>query len=123
MALEAGDDNALTRLLDLIDDGSGGPVSLAMRIHRKRVAGLLAIRDGASAENVETTLREVIGEFEEWGAMPYRARTQAELGAWLVTQGRAAEATPLFDSARAAFAELGATAWLEKLESQRTTVN
>ena len=94
-----------------------------MRIHRKRVAGLLAIRDGASAENVETTLREVIGEFEEWGAMPYRARTQAELGAWLVTQGRAAEATPLFDSARAAFAELGATAWLEKLESQRTTVN
>jgi len=123
MALEACDDNALTRLLDLIDDGSSGPVSLAMRIHRKRVAGLLAIRDGESPEIVETTMHEVIAEFEEWGAMPYRARTQADLGAWLVAQGRAEEATPLLNSARAAFAELGATAWLEQLETQRTTVN
>ena len=53
--------------------------------------------------------------------MPYRARTQAELGAWLIGQGRAGEAAPLLDNARAVFTQLGATAWLQKLESQRTT--
>ena len=121
MALEAGEDKALTRLLDLVDGESNGPVSPGMRIHRKRVAGLMAIRDAASPEIVETTLREAIEEFEQWGAMPYRARTQAELGAWLVGQGRAGEAAPLLDNARAVFTQLGATAWLQKLESQRTT--
>ena len=123
MALEAGDDMALTRLTNLIDSESSGLVSLALRIQRKRIAGLLAIRDGASPEVVETTLREVIAEFGEWGAMPYRARTQADLGCWLESQGRAEEATPYLDAARAGFTEIGATAWLEHLEAQRTSVN
>jgi class 3 adenylate cyclase/tetratricopeptide (TPR) repeat protein len=123
MALENGDDTTITGLLELIDGQSKGPVCKGMRIHRKRIAGLLAIRHGGPAETVETALREAITEYEDWGAMPYRARAQAELGAWLVGQGRASEATSLLDSARAAFAELGATAWLDHLESQLSTVS
>jgi tetratricopeptide (TPR) repeat protein len=117
MALEHGDDAAVTGLIDLIDGESNGPVSKGMRIHRKRIAGLLAIRDGEPSEIVESVLREAIAEYEEWGAMPYRARTQAELGAWLVTEGRGPEAAALLDSARATFVELGATSWLERLGS------
>jgi class 3 adenylate cyclase/tetratricopeptide (TPR) repeat protein len=118
MALEHGDDATLTELVGLIDGQSNGPVSMGMRIHRKRIAGLLAIRDGEPSETVESALREAIAEYEEWGAVPYRARTQAELGAWLVREGRGPEAASLLDSARATFVELGATSWLESLESQ-----
>ena len=122
LALEAGDNVALETLIDLIDGESNRPVSAGMRIHRKRVAGLLAIRNGESPEAVESTLREAISEFERWGAIPSMARTQADLGAWLVDQGRAAEATPLIESARAVFAGLGASAWLEELEHQPATL-
>jgi len=122
LALEAGDDVALATLLDLIDGQSNRPVSAGVRIHRKRVAGLLAIRDGEPPEVVESTLREAISEFGQWGATPYMARTQAELGAWLVDQGRAEEATPLLDAARTTFADLGASAWLEELELQLATL-
>lgn len=79
------------------------------------------MRDGSPPELVESTLRVAIQGFDAWGAMPYRARTEAELGSWLIRQGRPDEATPLLESARAGFAELGATAWLEQLESQLVT--
>ncbi len=118
LAIDAGDNAALETLIDLIDGESTRPVSVGVRIHRKRVAGLLAIRNGEPADVVESALREAISGFEQWGAMPYTARTQTELGAWLVDQGRAEEAAPLLDSARIAFAELGASAWLEALEQQ-----
>lgn len=117
-ALENGDNAAVETLISLIESESGRPVPDGVRIHRKRVAGLMAIRDGEPAEVVESTLREAIAEFETWGAMPYRARTQVDLGTWLVGQGRADEAAALLDSARAAFAELGASAWLEAVEQQ-----
>jgi class 3 adenylate cyclase/tetratricopeptide (TPR) repeat protein len=113
LALEHGDAETVARLVDLIDGQTNGPSSMGMRIHRKRVAGLLAIRDGGDPHTVETALREAIAEYDEWGATPYRARTQAELGAWLVTQGRGEEAAELLDAARAVFAELGAASWLE----------
>ena len=122
LALEASDDAAVETLIDLIDGESDRPVSVGVRILRKRAAGLLAIRDGEPAEVVESTLHEAISELGEWGAIPFRARTQAELGAWLVDQGRAEEATPLLDAARTTFAELGASAWLTELELQLATL-
>jgi hypothetical protein len=50
--------------------------------------------------------------------VPYRARTEAELGLWLAEQGRVDEAAPLLDSARAGYTALGASVWLERLEAQ-----
>lgn len=120
LALDAGDDAVLTRMLALVDVDAGGPVPPCVLTHRKRAAGLIAMRDGSPPELVESTMRSAITGFRDWGAVPHRARAEAELGTWLVGQGRADEAAPLIDSARAAFSDLGASAWLEQLQSQLT---
>ncbi|HET6626178.1 MAG TPA: adenylate/guanylate cyclase domain-containing protein [Nocardioidaceae bacterium] len=117
LALEVGDDVVLGRLLQLVDDASNGVAPPSVMVHRKRVAGLVAIRDGGPPDLVEGTMREAISGYADWGSVPYRARAEAELGTWLVGQGRADEAAALLDSARVSFNELGATAWLEQLES------
>jgi class 3 adenylate cyclase/tetratricopeptide (TPR) repeat protein len=118
LAIESGRDDLLPRLLELADGRSEAPVPRSVRTHRRRATGLLAIRDGSAPDLVEEALREAIAGFEECRAMPYRSRTQAELGVWLVSRGLQEEAAPLLDGARAGFADLGATAWLEQLESQ-----
>ena len=58
---------------------------------------------GAAA--VEEPMRSAIAGFEEWGSPPMRARTQDELGRWLLENGRRADAEPLLDAARATFVE------------------
>ncbi|MGA8987767.1 ATP-binding protein, partial [Aeromicrobium sp.] len=116
MAIEASDDESLARLLNLIDGQTDGQISAGMKIHRQRVAGLLAMsHDPAS---VEPLLREAIVKFKAWGAAPYQARTEADLGVWLVNQGRAEEAAALLESARDVFNEIGAIRWTEALELQ-----
>ncbi len=122
LALEAGDDGAVARLLHLVEETGTIAISQSIRVHRRRVEGLLALRADAPAETVEPLLRDVIRDLEEWGAMPYAWRTQAALGSWLVAQGRADEAAPLLESARAGFTKIGAVAWLESLESQLAAV-
>ena len=122
LALEAGDDSAMARLLAI------GGRDRAMR--SRRASGCTAggskacspsVAD-APAEVEDALFRDVIAELEEWGAMPYGWRTQAALGSWLVAQGRADEAAPLLESARAGFTKIGAIAWLEALESQLAAV-
>ncbi len=116
MAIEASDDVSVARLVDLIDGQTNGRVSSGMGIHRKRVAGLLAMTD--DPETAERLLREAIAEFAAWGAVPYKGRTEADLGAFLVAHGRADEAAELLDSARTIFTELGAATWILELDSR-----
>ena len=52
----------------------------------------------------------------------FQAQAEQELGRWLVTQGRTEEAAPLLDAARTAFAEIGASGWLAKLDTWRTSL-
>lgn len=118
LAVELGDDAALSGMLELVDTGTDGPVPPCVRTHRTRATGLIAMRDGSPPELVESSMRSAITGFREWGAAPYRARAEAELGTWLVDQGRTEEAAPLLEAARARFAELGATTWLQQLESR-----
>lgn len=61
-------------------------------------------------------LTAAIAALDAYGAVPDRARTQEELGAWLRSAGREDEAAPLLDAARATYAELGAWAWLAHLD-------
>ncbi len=118
LALECEEQSVVTRLLSLVDDTANALVPPCVRTHRTRFLGLMAIVDGSSPEQVDSMLRAAIAGFHEWGSVPYRARAEAELGAWLMGQGRGDEALPLLDSARAGFTEIGATAWLSRLEAQ-----
>jgi len=71
----------------------------------------------ADAAEVEKDLLDGITGLDAFGAVPYRARAQATLGAWLTRRGRPAEAGPQLAAARATFIELRASAWLDELES------
>jgi hypothetical protein len=118
LAVETGDDEVLARLFGLVEDESAGLVPPSVRHHRSRGRALAAIGSGGPPALVESAMREAIAGFTEWGSVPYRARAQAELGSWLVGQGRAEEAEELLAAAREGFVQLGATTWLERLESQ-----
>lgn len=120
LALEAGAAEELARLLDMVD-GYQGRNPLGVRAHRHRLAGLVAMQMEGSPEVVETELRAAVAAFDEWDALPYHAKAQGELGTWLVRQGRTDEGAPMLEQARAGLAELGASAWLDQLESQLLT--
>ena len=116
LALELGEAEMVTELLSLVDDFIGVGTPLSVRAHRRRFAGLVAMTDGSDPAIVERALREAIDDFDRWGSAQYRARTQADLGRWLVAQDRAPAAEPLLAAARSTYAEMGATAWLAALE-------
>jgi hypothetical protein len=112
--IAAGQPEALARVLAPVDDAPSGLVGAALRAHRLRCAGLIAIRDNLDDE-VEPNLRAAIAGFDEWGSPVYRARAQAELAQWLDRQGRADEAAPLRAPAAELFETLGAHGWLAQL--------
>jgi len=116
LALELGEAEMVTELLSLVDEFIGVGTPLSVRAHRRRFAGLVAMTDGSDPAIVERALREAIDDFDRWGSAQYRARTQADLGRWLVAQDRAPAAEPLLAAARSTYAEMGATAWLAALE-------
>jgi len=123
LAILVEDAPQLEGLLRLVDEASARVlIPAAVKTHRQHVAGLVAMRADAPAEEVEGYLRGAIAGFERWGAAPSRARAQADLGVWLVTQARAEEGEIALIAARATFAGLGATAWLEELESRLARV-
>lgn len=120
MAIAAEDDVSLDRLMRMVDDRTGARAPLGLTAHRLHVGGLLAIRDGAAPELVESSLRAAIAGFEKWGSPPARARAQADLGLALRDQGRHAEAGLLLDAARVVFVDLRADAWLAEIAEPTT---
>ncbi|WP_249423967.1 adenylate/guanylate cyclase domain-containing protein [Nocardioides coralli] len=114
VAMECEDDDALARLLAVVDDHAvRALVPVAVAAHRRRVAGLLARR--CEPDAAERMLREAIEMFRRWGAQPYLARTQVELGQWLVERGETEQGHGLVRDGRTALAELGAFGWLARL--------
>ncbi|HTL23731.1 MAG TPA: adenylate/guanylate cyclase domain-containing protein [Mycobacteriales bacterium] len=115
-ALAAEDVDLADRLLE--------PVSSALPTRRPplvdaqwhRLMGLTAAVRGDDPELVETQLRAGIDALDAFGARGYAAQAREELGHWLVEQRRPAEAEPLIEAARAAYAGMGASGWLARLE-------
>ena len=58
-----------------------------------------------------------------WRSTPTARRARAELGTWLVHQGRVAEAEPLLAAARETFDRLGARRWTAQLDAELAGVN
>jgi hypothetical protein len=117
LAWEARDLPALDALLGLLEDEPNKlPVGLDAQTHRVR--GLLAIACDHGPDVVEDNLRASIELAEGWHSTPTTARCCADLGAWLEGVGRAEEAGPLLERARAGFEQLGAAAWRRELDEQ-----
>ncbi len=115
-AIDAGDVGLSRRLLAPVEQAPRGLASPALLAQLPRLHGLLAVSLGTDGDAVTRELTEAIAALDAYGAVPDRARTQEELGAWLRSVGREDEAAPLLEAARATYAELGAWAWLAHLE-------
>jgi tetratricopeptide (TPR) repeat protein len=109
------DDEALSWLTVQVDE-AGDAIPLALRAHRRHVAGLVADRDG-DAEAAESSYLEAIELFGRWGAVPAEARAHADLGVLLHRTGRADEAEEHLTLARKVLTRLGATAWTAELDA------
>jgi hypothetical protein len=117
LAVANGDLATARRLQAIVDDEVLRlKVPPAVRNHRDRFAALLA-RDG-DPDQVEPLLRSAVDGFAAWGSPHYRARATGELGLWLREQGRADEAAPLLDAARATLTQMGAWDWLSRIEGR-----
>jgi tetratricopeptide (TPR) repeat protein len=110
-ALECGLDDLAGRLLRHVSDAPPGLVTPYLHAQLLRLRGLLGFARAESASG-EADLRAAIAALGEFGAVPDRARTEIALAEQLLHDGRVADAQPLLASARATFADLGATAWL-----------
>ena len=117
LVIETGDRVAYHRLLEFADD-SQTRIPISLKGHRLRLEALWEARHGGDPSAVERGLRDALEAYDAWGSVVHRARTQADLGVWLAGQGRAAEADPLLEQARATFTEIGATSWLAQLDAR-----
>jgi hypothetical protein len=98
-------------------------VPAAVQAHRARFSALWAMRhEGVDPTTVEDGLRTAIDLYQRVGSRLLGARAAADLGAWLVRQGRAEEAESLLTPARSLFEEIGATAWLAQLDESLVAV-
>jgi predicted ATPase/class 3 adenylate cyclase len=93
---------------------SGTPPSLPA--HLARLGARLALAQG-SPEGAEPGFKAAAGLFREIGIPFWLAVTLLEHGEWLTGQGRAEDAAPLLNEARAIFDRLAARPWLERVDA------
>jgi hypothetical protein len=117
LVVTTGDRAAYDRLLEFTDD-SQTRIPNSLKGHRRRLEALWADRHDGDPEAVERGLSAAISAYDAWGSVVHLAMARADLGVWLTGQGRAAEAEPLLDQARATLSGIGATAWLAGLEDR-----
>ncbi len=119
LCLAAGDLAAAETIIGQLENTPKGLDSAGLRAYERTFRGLLGLRKGVEVEAAEAEARLGISNLETYGATPDRALAQEDLGRWLVEQGRSLDAEPLLEAARATFTELGATAWLARLDTFR----
>ena len=93
MVAESDDVVAHDRLIGLI--ATDDVVPLALLAHRARFTALWAMRHRDDDVAVEVELRSAIDCYERLGSRLLAARTAADLGTWLLRDGRHMEAEPL----------------------------
>jgi hypothetical protein len=118
LAFEAGDTEAVAALWAHHEEaGQAGPSSNLCG-HTKVFEALLELREGQPDRGrAERLLREGIEVLDGCGVVVWRAHAQEDLGGLLLEQGRIEDAEPLLEAARETYADLGASAWLARLDA------
>ena len=100
-------------VVEALPPGDTGPLILAQTA---RFRALVAAAEG-DAQRAEASFKTAAAAFREYETPFWLACTQLEQGEWLVTQGRAEEATSLVEEARETFERLRVTPWLERADA------
>jgi class 3 adenylate cyclase/predicted ATPase len=107
ISVAAGEVEAATRLMALVEDAAPGHVPPYLRAQLRRLRALTAAAVGSQA-SVEEDLSASVEAFGELAYPYWHARAQLDLAAWLSEQDRGQEGTPLLADAADTFARLGA---------------
>ena len=113
LAVDVRDESAIARLLEMTRS-TVSRVDVAVQAHRAWLLGRVA----SEPAEVEDRFREALAGYEQWGSPVYAAQAAADYGLWLAGQGRRDEAAIHVERARETFTALGASAWVDRLESQ-----
>ena len=111
--------DALTELLEYVDNHKG-PCPAGITAQRIRLEAVLGELGSMTAPEIEHKYTEAVGLMRAWGATTLEAHTCADYGTWLERQGRADEAADQLGRAQEVYHQLGASRWLEALESRTT---
>lgn len=132
VAVTAGEHDLAGELVAMVEHAHPGLVSTALRAHLLVLRAVVALHGAAQPGEIEpgaiepgaieADLLAGIAALDAYGAVPFRAQAQEDLGSWLVSQGRHADAAPHLDAARVTYQWLGATAWLERMTSPVVSV-
>jgi hypothetical protein len=114
---ELRDQDGLAGALSLADRHDG-PRPVGVRMQYLRVTALANEVGSVPAADVEADYREALAAARAWGSPVYEARVGADLGVWLLGQGRQGEAGDLLAAARATYERLGARQWLDVLDDR-----
>jgi hypothetical protein len=110
-----GDRRVLAETLAFVED-PGIPWPAGIRAQRARLQAFVGEDGSLSDAAVEGLYREALSTARSWGSVVHEAHVQADLGCWLIRQGRDDEGAELVAAARGCYEGLGATRWLESLE-------
>ncbi len=117
LALSADDEGLAREIATQLASAPKGLDSNGLQAYEHVLRGLLGFRPGGKdLAAAEAEVRQGIAALETYGAIPDRAIAQEHLARWLIDQGRSSDAAPLIEAARATYAELGAPAWLARID-------
>lgn len=112
---QQGDKESVVAVLDLAT-ARGGPLPQGVRAQYVRLRAFAGEDGSLTPEAVESAYREALTSARAWGAALFEAHICADLGAWLVHQGREDEGSDLLGQAGEVYRRIGAKRWLERLD-------
>ena len=113
-----GDRESVVALLDLAT-ARGGPLPQGVRAQHARLRAFAGEDGPLSAEAVEAVYRDALASARAWRATLLEAHICADLGGWLLRQGRSDEGGGLVRQAREVYQQVDAERWLAALPAPR----